>query len=218
MDMEGEVRYCHECGTDLTAGPRLKLIIACLLAALMASTIILGYNLSVWRKSSLELEAWNMELTAQLQELKARVDELSRSVSKIQEESSQLRSQLAETKAELDRYQLRRPTMDELRAFLAEDDTNEHRYDEEDYPCTYYARDLRLRAAQHGYNLCFIVVNYRMMWRGEYGHALNGAYLSDGTFIYIEPQNDKIYRELMEDLKEMADTPYIEIINYSIIW
>lgn len=66
---EEEVRYCHECGTDLTAGPKLKAIITCLLVALIVSTVVLGYNLSVWRGYSSELEARNTELTAEIQEL-----------------------------------------------------------------------------------------------------------------------------------------------------
>ena len=217
MGVNGEVRYCRECGSNLTAG-KFKLIIACLLVTLMVLTVVLGYNLSVWRGYSLELEARNAGLAAEIRELNDRVDELNLKVAELQEKSSQLESQLIQTKAELDRYQLKRPTLSELKDFLAEDDTDEHRYDEEYYVCIHYARDLKLRAAQRGYNLCFIVVNYSVGWRRGYGHALNGAYLSDGSFIYIEPQNDKIYEDLIDDLKEVEKASRIVIINYSIIW
>ena len=218
MDREGGARYCHECGADLTAGSRFRIIIVYLLVALIVSTAVLGYNLSVWRSYSSELEARNAGLTAEIRELNDRVDELNLKVAELQERSSQLESQLAQTRVELDRYQLKRPTMDELKAFLAEDDTDRRGHDEEGYVCIHYARDLKARAAQRGYNLCFVVVNYNVAWRRGYGHALNGAYLSDGSFVYIEPQSDKIYEDLIDDLKEVEKASRIVIINYSIIW
>lgn len=66
MDREGGARYCHECGADLTAGSRLRIIIVYLLIALIVSTAVLGY--SVWRSYSSELEARNAEL-AEIREL-----------------------------------------------------------------------------------------------------------------------------------------------------
>ncbi|MBS7646183.1 MAG: hypothetical protein QXR65_09215 [Candidatus Bathyarchaeia archaeon] len=219
MAGDEEIRFCHECGTDLVERERLRLISIFLLVTLLMVAGILGYGVERWRRSSLELEAENAELAAEIHRLNTDMEKLNLRVEGLQAESSELRFQLAQATAELEKHRLKRPTINELRAFLEMDYTNEHRYDVESYICVHYARDLKANAAQRGYNLCFITVNYKVgLFGEERGHALNGAYLSDGSFVYIEPQRDKIHETLMDALRDLEDNPNIEIIHFVAIW
>jgi hypothetical protein len=86
---------------------------------------------------------------------------------------------------------------------------------------------LKINAAMAGWNLSYLVINYQnKLIPGLYArrHALNGAFLSDGTFVYIEPQTDKIYStpdEVLKDispLSRLSEFEEIRIIHISIIW
>ncbi|MGC8962180.1 MAG: hypothetical protein ACP5K1_07070, partial [Candidatus Bathyarchaeia archaeon] len=149
MAGDEEARFCPECGTNLAERGRLRLISASLLVTLLLVTVILGYGVERWRRSSIDLEARNAMLTAEIQRLNAEVERLNLRVEGLQAESSELRSQLTQAMAELEMHRLKRPSMDELKAFLEMDSTNEHRHDEESYVCIHYARDLKIHAAQH---------------------------------------------------------------------
>ena len=114
-----------------------------------------------------------------------------------------------------------RPTLQELQDFLTKDETSETQYVENQYGCLQFARDLKISAAQSGWNFSFVAVNFDIRiaivsddivngYRAEpkynifsMGHAFNMVVLSNYGIVLVEPQNDKIYStmsELIEDL------------------
>ncbi len=115
-------------------------------------------------------------------------------------------SQRNSLSSELERYRLNNPTIDELKDFLMKDQTSK-KISSVGYDCTYFARDLRNNARFSGINMCIVVLDVTASVRDEYGpfdfyggQMMNGVTLSDGTFVWIEPQDDSIIydRETLE--------------------
>jgi len=139
-------------------------------------------------------------------------------INNLQIEIQKLNLELTSINNELKHYKLNRPTEYELKLFLSIDDTDKHEYKKGSYVCINFAKDLKVNAAKAGWNISFIVVNF-ISPKGEEGHALNGAYLADGRWVWIEPQNDKIYYGSIEEyLKEFFNIEWVQIEEYAIIW
>lgn len=116
-------------------------------------------------------------------------------------------------------YALRRPTMEELRVFLAQDNTDHNKYKDSGYVCINFAVDLKIAARQQHWNLSFVVVNFHDSSSESYGHALNGAYLADGTFVWIEPQYDIIYAGSIEKFLEYSfDVRGVVVEELAVVW
>jgi len=112
---------------------------------------------------------------------------------------------------------LRRPSEQELRMFLASDLTDSQPFVIGHYVCMNYASDLKRNAALAGWNISVVIVNYNSS-RGIYGHVLNGAYLSDGRWAWIEPQKDLIAWSLETHLKEFLKVAWLKIIDLAVVW
>lgn len=124
--------------------------------------------------------------------LRENYDALSESFAGMQEDFEWLKEQTG-------LVLLKRPTLEELRAFLREDRTNEHAYidgEKLEYICTDFARDFRRNAIDHGYNVSWVSIYYTMPDGEEGAHAINAVYLADGTLVFIEPQDDGLHYEL----------------------
>jgi len=112
---------------------------------------------------------------------------------------------------------LRRPSEQELRTFLASDLTDSQPFVIGRYVCMNYASDLKRNAALAGWNISVVIVNYNSS-RGVYGHVLNGAYLSDGRWVWIEPQKDLIAWSLETHLKDFLKVAYVKVIDLAVVW
>jgi hypothetical protein len=118
---------------------------------------------------------------------------------------------------QLSRYRLNRPTLNELEGFLRMDNVNNNTWTEDVYTCVNFAGDLKAHAEAAGWNISFVVVDIQLWYRGEtisYGHTINGAYLADGSWVFIEPQNDGIYPSIDKLLTETIP----EILNPTEGW
>ena len=116
---------------------------------------------------------------------------------------------------------LARPSRTELAEFLAKDLTDQRTY-RTGYVCMHFASDLKHNAALAGWNLSVVLVNFQFREFNGFvqvnGHVLNGVYLADGSFVYIEPQTDKIFSSLLEHLKVFLNEPQIKILEVAIVW
>ena len=120
--------------------------------------------------------------------------------------------------SELTTYKLRRPSLSELQLFLRIDQIDKNEYKRLSYVCINFAADLKRNAARAGYNISFVTVNYEHEG-GSAGHALNGAYLSDGSWVWIEPQKDKIHQGTIEEcLRALFKLQYAKIGEIAIVW
>jgi len=110
-------------------------------------------------------------------------------------------------KEQLKIFRVRRPSLGELQSFLREDETNTIKYQPNFFTCGDFAILLKTNARRSGLNISVIFVWYYC--EGSiHAHALDGAYLDDGTFVYIEPQTDGIYSANLEDA-------LVQIFHYS---
>lgn len=85
---------------------------------------------------------------------------------------------------------LRNPEMWELRWFLLTDQTD--RVGETlGWKCIDYAVTLRTEATKQGYDFDVVLLDF-----DSTGHAVNGCRLSDGRYVWVEPQTDDILEPL----------------------
>ena len=131
---------------------------------------------------------------------------------------------------------LRRPSLGELTAFLAKDTVSDLEYRKQQgipvtvgnesfrigYVCMNYAADLKMKAALAGLNISYVSINF-IGYREvgvfiEAGHALNGALLSDGRWVWIEPQTDAVSFSLQDHLKRFYGVSSVDVISLAIAW
>lgn len=189
----GGAKFCPECGRPLKPSRRRLFATVLLLCLLTASNLWLFWLLEARRAQA---ESKIAALTGSLKELEEENGRLAGQVSNLQATVESLRDEIEGLEGELSRYKLRRPSIDELRAFLSADRTDEHEFVEGEYDCKSFARDLRSAARLQGLNLSYAIVDFeyrRFGWeRG--GHVMNGAWLADGGWVWIEPQSDDVIR------------------------
>lgn len=76
-------------------------------------------------------------------------------------------------------------TIDELKKWLEEDETDQIPYDLEEFRCTDFAYTLQMEALKDNYILSMYIKD---------AHAFNMAYISSSKqYLYIEPQDDRVY-------------------------
>ncbi|MEM4649584.1 MAG: hypothetical protein QXP78_02830 [Candidatus Bathyarchaeia archaeon] len=186
------------------------LLLIALICLLIVSNIYLFWQ---WNVTNDTINQLNIEVT----KLKAEVTSLNKTIETQAVTIKQLNDENLQLKNEIKKYKLRNPeSIEELKKFLEDDDVNFREY-VKGYICINYARDLKIHAERMGLNVSFIIVNFNSP-EGGGGHALNGAYLSNGEFVYIEPQTDKIYFSIEEALKDILGLEWVEIENYVILW
>jgi len=192
------IHYCPECGRRFGFGKW-----HCLTAVLLVVTVgTFGYAYYV--------QAENLQIVRDLSLMRS---ELGR----LEGEAKALEVKVQSLEAELSVHKLGRPSLSELQLFLKTDQTDKHEYKRLSYVCINFAADLKRNGARAGYNISFVSVNYES--DGSWGHALNGAYLSDGSWVWIEPQNDKIYHGTIEEyLMVFFKLSYVKIKEIAIVW
>jgi hypothetical protein len=134
-------------------------------------------------------------------------------IQRMSKELERLEDRARKAESDLLSYKANRPTLEQLRAFLAVDPISERKYESGSYVCINFANDLRLAAKRAGWNISFVFVNYEHGGKG-YGHACNGALLANGTHVYIEPQSDRIYINLEDLLRDLlkGQSPWITTV------
>lgn len=87
---------------------------------------------------------------------------------------------------------LRDPTYQELKEFLAQDETNFNDYISQEYVCVDFAADLNNNAEAAGIRAAFVFLVTQVTSEGKWGHMINGFQTIDRGFLFVEPQNDRI--------------------------
>ena len=116
-------------------------------------------------------------------------------------------------------YDLRDPTYQEMKQFLAQDRTNSNKYIEGEYTCSDFAADVNNNAEAQGFRCALVEVKYS----DDRGHALVAFQTVDKGLLFIEPQYDeqikievgKSYTQLNGYEKPSFDDT---IIRHMVIW
>lgn len=95
---------------------------------------------------------------------------------------------------------LRHPSLSQLQAFLSDDETDSISPSTSGWDCDDYATALRSNAKEKGLDLDIVLLEFDYavpelnlpFIPRPVGHALNGCELSDGSYVIIEPQTDKV--------------------------
>jgi hypothetical protein len=197
--MSDETNYCRECGRPIK-GKKLTVVAIVLL-------IVFGVVIGEALMFSGQIGSYGNRIT----DLEYRIRDLEDNVTVLSNGNVRLTQ-------ELSHYKLRRPTYEELQSFLAKDGTSERSYVDQSYVCMNFAYDLKASAAEQGWNISFVSVNYDDP-RGGGGHACNGAYLADGSWVWIEPQNDRIYTGPIESyLQTFLHVSWVKVESMVIVW
>ncbi len=108
-------------------------------------------------------------------------------------------------------------TWQQLTQFLAEDHTNWHEYDLEDYNCVDFAIDLVSNARYSAINARIVTVQFVGQ---ETGHAFVAFETTDRGTVFVEPQGDNTYsnveigNDLCDDWGDFECMGTIESIQY----
>ena len=105
---------------------------------------------------------------------------------------------------------LEHPSMDELRAFLESDKTD--KLTAVITPgrifnplCVDFAVTLRANATAAGWDFDVVIMNFEE----GVGHVICGVRLDNGSYYFVEPQNDNVFPELsVGDLYQIGDNTY----------
>jgi hypothetical protein len=135
--------------------------------------------------------------------MKHQNDALSQTITSLQSEKVQPPSKAAgpdpQTAQTVPR--LNRPTIQQLVSFLQTSNVSKHAYTDPTYVCMNFAQDLQVSAKAAGWNMSVVVFNYDVTWNGKtYAtafHALNGVYLANDSWVYVEPQTNRISPNLL---------------------
>lgn len=90
-------------------------------------------------------------------------------------------------------YELRDPTYDEMKEFLARDETDSNDFNKGilgvfgNYDCSNFARDVRENAIKKGIRCACVLIRFL----NRAGHAIIAFNTIDRGVIFIEPQTDK---------------------------
>jgi len=81
------------------------------------------------------------------------------------------------------------PTFGQVMTFLSEDNTDEHKYDVDNYNCVEFSNQLIFNATKAGLNAYYVSITYGV---GEGGHAVVAFNTLDKGYIFVEPQSDTV--------------------------
>ena len=78
------------------------------------------------------------------------------------------------------------PTYEMVMEFLADDRTDNKKYDESEYNCTDYSADVKANAADEGIRCAYVNIYFA----GHMGHSIVAFDTTDEGLVFIEPQTD----------------------------
>jgi hypothetical protein len=163
-----------------------SIVIMIVLAGLGAYTSSIEEELSNYKWDlKNEIKAHNMtyqELINATNDLQELNNQYSKAVEDLEEANEQL-----EIYRTGNTYSLRDPTYLEMKNFLEEDKTNENQYNEENYLCIHFARDVIFNAKEQGIRAGAVYIYFE----SNNGHAIIAFDTIDKGIIYVEPQTDE---------------------------
>jgi hypothetical protein len=115
-------------------------------------------------------------------------------------------------------YCLKDPTYAEAVAFLRDDLTDRHAYDEDSYVCSHFSRDVCNNAEAAGWRCAFVELRF-----SDSGHSIVAFDTIDQGLVYFEPQfDDEVRLEVGRSYAQLNDygTPYYDdvIRDILVIW
>jgi len=162
---------------------------------------------------TLERDAWRGASAlhlAQVDFLKEHIVELDRRIRGLENENARLRTELSGCHKTLDGWvksargayreldlskltlEGELPTVEEVKAFLKEDDTNYYPYDPEYWICRDFARMLQRRLRDRGMTAYFTLILDGADYQGRPAyHALVAVPTTSGI-VFVEPQTDEV--------------------------
>ncbi|UCH71812.1 MAG: hypothetical protein JSW62_05285 [Thermoplasmatales archaeon] len=134
---------------------------------------------------SLEYEVYDLE-----QEINNAKDALSDAKTKWHQTNLSLQENISELQLlqSGDKYNLHDPTYNEVERFIANDETDEIEFDEENFDCENFAQTVNSNAENQGIRCAFVIMYFE---QNKTGHAIVGFNTVDQGMVYIEPQSDE---------------------------
>ena len=108
------------------------------------------------------------------------------------------------------------PTWEELKSFLANDETDRHRYIIDDYDCSQFSRDIHNNAEAAGIRSAVVHVT----WTDDTaGHALNAFITTDHGLVYVDDtEADTVARVEQSKMYRAVDSRSVVIGNIRYDW
>jgi len=100
-------------------------------------------------------------------------------------------------------YDLRNPTYQEMKEFLAHDTTDSIKFVEDEYVCTDYSADVKNNATAQGIRCAFVYISYP-----EAAHSIVAFETQDKGLKFIEPQSD-------EEVSLIVNESYSQLNNFN---
>jgi len=100
-------------------------------------------------------------------------------------------------------YDLRNPTHQEMKEFLARDTTDFNKFIEDEYVCTDYSAEVKNNATARGIRCAFVYISYP-----EAAHSIVAFETQDRGLKFIEPQSD-------EEISLIVNKSYSQINNFT---
>jgi hypothetical protein len=115
-------------------------------------------------------------------------------------------------------YTLRDPSYQEMLNFIAEDKTDEHPYNVNDYNCYDFTKDVCNNASAQGIRIGDVYLEFP-----DSAHAIVCFNTTDRGLVFVEPQNDKVVSlEIGQHYfdRTLFKTPEYDdtVVSYGIIW
>lgn len=178
-----------------------------------------------------DVEEENSVLENQLSGLKENLAVLNNQISSINDDIEQVSNNLDVCISEIEKqesgrsYELHDPSHWEVMNFILNDPTSDETYDDENYNCLNYAKDVNNKAESLGIRCVFVYVD---LW-GSSDHACVGFNVTYKGMMYFEPQTDRyVHLKIGSDYWADCVTPppgyYYpwsfgdEILDYYLFW
>jgi hypothetical protein len=100
-------------------------------------------------------------------------------------------------------YDLRNPTYEEMKEFLARDTTDSNNFMEDEYVCTDYSAEVKNNALAQGISCAFVYISYP-----KAAHSIVAFETQDRGLKFIEPQSD-------EEVSLIVNKSYSQINNFT---
>jgi hypothetical protein len=100
-------------------------------------------------------------------------------------------------------FDLRNPTYEEMKEFLASDITDSNTFIEDEYVCTDYSAEVKNNAIAQGIRCAFVYISYPAA-----AHSIIAFETQDKGLKFIEPQSD-------EEVDLIANQSYSQVNNFN---
>ncbi len=190
-----------------------------------ALTLYYQEEISDLEREKSELKNFNSSLEENYESLSQTLHTLSQTLEELEENHTKLKQEFQELEEnytilkEGSQYKVREMSLSELETFIDKDTTDENEWVEYEYNCYHFTSDLMANAIEENFAVGFVYLRWDKMSQGSSSgsgaHAITVFKTVDEGKIYVEPQNDKIIKNLEEgddylDKAGWADPEYEE--------